>query len=281
MNGLKLFISLLLIILFPGLFSQSLNTTLDTIKTPDLKLYHFQKEAETTSISDNNIKLYLLYPSIPRKKYDLNNTIFFFLLILFFLIIVLIKVINPDYFASIFIQTLNSDALIDNIFKRELRSVILVNNTLLDLIFVITLSMFLLKFNISENQNNFFSVIQIVVILYFIQIVITTIFYPVFFKRETPNVHLSQILVFNRAFGIILVPSLLLINYSYEPVNQLTYILLKYFLIFIILYRIIKNFIVIQRINGANLFYVLLYLCVFELSLYFVIIKEFFGLNHN
>ncbi|NLJ07866.1 MAG: DUF4271 domain-containing protein [Sphingobacteriales bacterium] len=264
-------------------YSQKYHPSSDTTLPVPFTVYHFQYHQDSNLWKTHSqiIKMHLLYPEKPREKYNLFSTYLFFALIFMLLIVLLIRILNPDYFLNIFRNTYSTTSFLDNLSKKEAQSFLLINNIILDIIFIFSLSLFFLKLSEIRSVMGYWQIFRIITLLYLVQIMIIRIFYRVFFKRGTENVHLSQILTFNRMAGVLLIPFLILIYFASPPINKFAFEIIKVFLIVMILFRLIKNYFIIKKINLSNLFYVLLYLCVFEISLYFAIIKEFIGLNHN
>ncbi len=111
--------------------------------------------------------------------------------------------------------------------------------------------------------------------LILLQLLVIRIAYYIFFGDRLKNMHLFSLLYSHRTIGIFLVPLLFFIFYLPE---NLGLIVAKAGLIFIALILIYRFFVLLNQLKkqyAFNFLYILLYLCVFEISLILIIIKEF------
>jgi len=262
-------------ILYP-VYSQTQHINIENNKIDDQNLFDYNIFPDSSLFEriDSEISYFQKYPIKLKANKPFNQSFIFILCVFLIFIVILIRIINPEYLTDIFQGLFNSELLIDNYQRKGKRILLLINNLILEIVFITSFSMLIYFLILPEIFSSLAITIFFVSICYVIQVLLVSIFYRVFFGTQTNNLHLLNILNYNRMIGLILTPLIFLTLFSDPPLNLILLGTIKLMLIIIIAYRLLRNFLIIKRFNAANFFYILLYLCVFEITIYLVILKE-------
>ena len=115
------------------------------------------------------------------------------------------------------------------------------------------------------------------VIAYFVKILSTRILGNIFEVKDAAAEYAYNILLFNKTTGLILFPVVLLMAYARQiPLEILVWTGLVSWSI-VLLYRILRVFLIGLSTSSVSFFYIILYLCTLEILPFVVIIKVFVG----
>lgn len=208
-----------------------------------------------------------------RHESPFSNSQVFIGFIVLFAIILFIRLASPEYFRDLFLFAINGNYLLANHHKRN--DFLLINNILLDGVFIVILSV--LFFNLFSGYiplrlEELFIGITLFIVA---QIVLVFISYRTFFSSAIFNIHLTNLLVFNRVLGIILTPAVFIASYLNDAYQYIFLTILFFLVVLIVVFRVFRVYFLIKRSYDFNSIYIILYLCVFEISLYLLIIREF------
>jgi len=262
-----------------SLFGNKVNATQtkhDTAKIDFLKdvYIHLQPDTSLYPMIDNQIELSKKYPVIKRVDNIHNNTLLFIFFIVIFAIIAIIRIVSPDYFYDLWNNLLKTDVLIDNHLRKGKRLFLLIINKFFDFLFIASLTLLVYFYFEIPFLNSIFIIFPVILTIYLIQVISISIFFNVFFANTNYNIHLLKIIYYNRFAGIIIFVLLFLSFFTYPESAEIFIRLILVFLTVTYLIRLITNFFSIKRLFTVSIFYILLYLCVFEITLYLVILKE-------
>jgi len=210
-----------------------------------------------------------------KNRLEDNPTLFFSFILIFSIILYTIF-ITPDYFRNLIFIITKQRYLIEGSTTRKMP--FLVNNVILDLVFIAVTSLIIFLYQWEKAHFLYAEILLTIGGLYTIQVILSYIAYYVFFGSKYKNLHVANIVNFNRAFSWILVPVSFLIIYGFGNLKDTLFTVLLYFTLGLVVYRMGRTYIQIKKQYSFNALYILLYLCVFELSLYFIFIKEFYWL---
>jgi hypothetical protein len=226
----------------------------------------------TTSIYLNGEKAH----DIIRQSWKSDLILFAFLVI--FIIIAYFKVVKSGFMNELLFSVQKEEYIITELHRQKRAS--FYSKFFLDLVFIILVSVFITKFFHGSIRYNFRMILFGVLVVFFFQFVVISIFYKIFFGSRTFNIHLINLLVFNRFLAIFLSPLVFLMLYVPEPYSLYISMIIIILSLITLLIRTFRIFIQLKRVSSFNFLYIILYICVFEISLYFVIIKEFSRLTY-
>jgi hypothetical protein len=227
--------------------------------------FDFLKDLRT-SVNDSKFS-FLTY----RPNQNEFKTALYFAFIFFFFILLIIKFSSPEYFPDLFASFFKKNYLISRITKSKFN--ISINSILLDIIFISVLSFFFYMYLNSITQIEYYLIFAGVSAFSILQFLIISISYKLFFGAGIINIHLTNILISNRIIGVILAPFLFIITYLQNIYQPIGLNLLLLFLIGIILIRIYRILNQLKFIHNSGFSYIIIYICTFELSVYFVCFK--------
>jgi hypothetical protein len=231
-------------------------------KTLDLKRFQ-----AFTSLEENSI--YTL------RKDDLKyKTYLYFAFIFIFFILVYIKLSSPDYLEDLFTGFLKKGHLISGYSKQK--SGIGINNILLDVLFLAIISIFFYELFWENFKISYLFIVYALLFFVLFQSGLVFISYRIFFGQQNFNVHLSNIFTFNRVLGIIVTPVMFIITYLDHDYKQIALRVLLLLLASFLIIRLYRIFLQIKNLLNYSFLYIFIYICVFEISLYFILIKVFF-----
>jgi hypothetical protein len=206
-----------------------------------------------------------------RPNQNESKTLLYFSFIFFFFILIIIKLSSPEYFSDLFSSLFKKNYLFSSISKSKFN--ISLNSLFLDFIFAAVLSYFFYQYLYSRYQTEYYIIFAGLVIFTSIQMLIIIIAYNLFFGSENVNIHLTNLLISNRIIGIIFTPLLFIITYTNSVFQSYGLNILMGIFIIIILIRIYRILNQLKIIYNFSFLFILLYICTFELSFYFVCFK--------
>ena len=192
--------------------------------------------------------------------------------LLFFIIIIYIKLASPDYLNTIYQYIMSGSFFLNEIDKSK--SGYSLNNTLLDILFVLVLSIFFYEYLWDPYQLFYIEILIGVTVFYFFQVAVSFIFHYIFFATDHRNIHLLNLVLFNRSLAIAITPIIFIGTYINDPYKEYLSYFILLFIMIVYLYRIFRIFSQLKMLHSFNYLYIILYLCVFELSLYFIFIRQ-------
>jgi hypothetical protein len=208
------------------------------------------------------------------RKIDLRYKSFlYFAFITTFLILIYIKLISPEFLEDLFNSFLKKNYLLGNYSKQGFS--LRINNILLDVLFLAIISIYFYELLWPLYHFPYYLVISGLFAFITIQILIIFVFYNIFFGTEFQNIHLTNIFTFNRILGIVFTPLMFIITYLNPEWRSISLAVLLILLVAIIIFRIYRILIQLKNIFKYSFLYIIIYICVFEISLYIVLIKVF------
>jgi len=203
-----------------------------------------------------------------------NNTVLFFILIFLLSIILFIVISSPEYTKDVFLSVFTFRYFL-NVFHKK-KYTLLINNVLLDITFLVVIFLFVF---INSNTLFFEIVIEKAVLIimasYAVILVALYIFYHIFFGNDFHNLHVRNTLIHNRISAIMITPLLFISFYLDSEFRFATLDIIAIILLLTFVWRTIRIFRLLKNTSNFNSIYILLYLCVFEISPYLIIYKEF------
>ncbi|HTL81392.1 MAG TPA: DUF4271 domain-containing protein [Bacteroidia bacterium] len=119
------------------------------------------------------------------------------------------------------------------------------------------------------------TIMLLLVAAYFIKIAVTRIIGSIFDLKELSREYAYNILLFNKAIGLVLFPTVLLLAYARQiPSDFLVWVGILSIAI-ILIYRLLRVFLIGMGTSSVSLFYLILYLCTLEFLPFVVLIKLF------
>jgi hypothetical protein len=272
-NLLKIFVPML-IILFFSIHAQSgfsdktqLSEKHNVVKVKHGYQSQFKESVNFKNSFSNNLISKIRDKSLRFKPYPL----LIFILVIFSLLF--IKITNPDFYRELYSHLVNSKLLITSFPLKKIS--LRLSNLLIDFakLFVLSLLFF-------DMLNDYFSIsfreIFLIITAYsFLRIVLIFVFYNIFFDKGSVNIHLSNIFIFNRLMFLVILPFVFFTIFSFPPYTLIFQWFSFALLILFVFLRTQRIFIQIKMAKNYTFFYIFLYICVFEISPYFILIKEF------
>jgi hypothetical protein len=200
------------------------------------------------------------------------NTHQFFGFLILFILIIFIWLSNPEYFRRLFLSAFNRNFLLNNIYKRNFLQ--LINNLLLDLVFISIVTALLYRL-FATNNFSFINAFGGLAVFILLQLGLNSISFRIFFNSPAVNLHVNNLLIFNRLLGLVLTPCVFIAFYLQENLQLISLISLLLFILAVLVFRLFRLFFLIKSSHHFNTIYIILYLCVFEISLYLFFIREF------
>jgi hypothetical protein len=240
-------------------------TALFDIQPHVVSPFDFLKELRS-SVNDSKLS-FLTY----RPNQNEFKTILYFVFIFFFLILLIIKFSSPEYFPDLFSSFFKKNYLISRITKSKFN--ISINSILLDIISISVLSFFLYLYLNNFIQIEYYLIFAGILAFSIIQFFIISISYKLFFGADNINIHLTNLLISNRIAGVVFAPFLFVITYLqsiYQPIGLNLLLLSLAGIIMLRIYRILQQ---LKFIHNSGFSYIFIYICTFELSVYFVCFK--------
>jgi hypothetical protein len=191
------------------------------------------------------------------------------------LILMFIKTSAPDYYRELLSNFSKPNYILDSYPVR--RVLFRISNVFTDIseLAIISLLIFKIYNDYSDTYVAFYKIVIITGGFFLIRIIIIYPFYYIFFGRNKINVHSSNIFIFNRIMFIFLLPIIFISIYSFRPYQNIFQWISLIIILSFFLYRTLRIFFQIKNTNNYNIFYIFLYICIFEISPFFVLIKEF------
>ncbi|MEA3497399.1 MAG: DUF4271 domain-containing protein [Bacteroidota bacterium] len=201
-----------------------------------------------------------------------DNTLLFYAFIMLFIIIIFIRTASSEYYDDLYKSIFSKEYLIRE-YKRK-HSTFLINNILLDIVFIIILSIFFFEFLWNEYHYLYAEILLWITGFFISQIIIVSTFYKLMYGTKYNNFHLMTVSRFNRILAIILTPIVFVSTYLKEPYQGYFSQFIILVLIIAISFRTVRIFFQIKKVFTFSSLYIFLYLCTFEISLYILFFKE-------
>lgn len=218
------------------------------------------------SVNDSKLSILPYRPNQNEFK-----TYLFFAFIFAFFILLLIKLSSADYFSDLFTSFFKKNYFFSKNQKSKFN--ISFNSIFLDVIFFITISYFFFQYLYTRFELEYYLILGGLIFFTSFQLLIILFSYKLFFGSGNINVHLSNFVLSNRIIGIIFTPLLFIITYLDRAFQPIGLNILLFTLISIILVRIYRIFDQLKIIYNFSFLFIFLYICTFELSIYFVCFK--------
>jgi hypothetical protein len=240
---------------------------------------HSFSESHLISISSYNIIENLRSIVNESKLSFLSNkpnqnelkTVLYFAFIFFFIILLIIKFSSPEYFPDLFSSLFKKNHLLSRITKT--RFSISINSILLDFIYLFVVSFFFYLYLYSFARIEYYLIFAGLLGFTIIQFILINISYRLFFGSGSVNIHLTNILITNRITGIIFAPLLFIITYIHQNYQASGLNILLFLFVSIIIIRIYRILNQLKFIYDYSFSYIIIYICTFELSVYFLCFK--------
>ncbi|RYD76357.1 MAG: DUF4271 domain-containing protein [Sphingobacteriales bacterium] len=211
---------------------------------------------------------------IPQIKQNIERYPPFYLYIFLgcAVLLAVVRLVSPSYLRELLLSTFNLKLLL-NIFK-EGRFDWNVNNFLLDVVFVLMLSIGIHQWLFAAQLKMFVWVLSFTAMAYFIKLILIQLTANIFFGRGEALVHLLMFTLFTRIAGLVLL--IVLFAGLYQTVLPLPLLLqnLGYLLGIIYLIWAVRVYLKMKSISTGGMFYLFLYLCAIEVSPIIVLLKE-------
>ena len=227
--------------------------------------FEFLKDLRST-VNDSKFSFLSYRPNQHEFKTPL-----YFIFIFFFIILLIIKFSSPEYFADLFSSLFKKNYLLSRITKSKFN--ISINSILLDFIFISVLSFFFYLYLYSIAQIEYYLIFGGILTFTIIQYVIILISYNLFFGSGNINIHLTNLVISNRIVGIIFAPFLFILTFVQQIYQPIGLNILLCSLVLIILIRIYRILHQLNFIYNYSFSFIIIYICTFELSVYFVCFK--------
>lgn len=129
----------------------------------------------------------------------------------------------------------------------------------------------------ANGLSGLLSVSGIILLAYFVKIIVTRILGNIFEVKEASSEYVYNIFLFNKTIGLVLFPICLLLAYARQiPAELLIWTgIVSWSLILI--YRLLRVFLIGISNSSVSFFYIILYLCTLEIIPFVVILKVFVG----
>lgn len=197
-----------------------------------------------------------------------------------FTLLVIVRVFDRRKLRQLFGGLMRASAV--DVFYREEYALTGRVTVLLLLNYVIMASLFMSQalhfFGIEQKGIHVFGLMAAsLVVIYFVKIIATRLLGFIFELGDTATEYMYNILLFNKAIGVLLFPFALLFAYARQiPGEYLAWGGLSVWALALI-YRIFRTAQVGFAARGISLFYLILYLCTLEIVPFVVLIKVFVG----
>lgn len=213
---------------------------------------------------------------ISRDKDIIGNriiTINYYFFIFSGILLIIFKFIYPAYLKEI-IRGLGSPKYLELMYREGLIS-FNASQIILDITFVLNLSLFLAFISNNMELSGILYFIAVVLILYISKLLIIKYFSLIFFGKQYLNPHILEIVFFVRITGLILLFfNFLIFSLPSENIGIIINIML---LITAVIYlaNLIRIYAGISRNTSYGKVYYFLYLCIIEMVPFFLILKHF------
>jgi hypothetical protein len=201
-----------------------------------------------------------------------NSTFLFFVFFILFIMLIFIKVTSPDCVRELATALFSSKNFMEQASKLNIVSGQF-NFFLLDLIFLISLSIFLHGLYTDSHLLVIHRIFFYSFLFFFAKTALAFMIYPLFFSKERYNYHISTFLIYVRLLTILLLPLTFLITYVGFSYQEYLQNVLIFFLVISLFIPAIRTYIHLKKSKVYSLFYLILYLCVFEISFYLIYIQ--------
>lgn len=211
---------------------------------------------------------------------------YFYCLLLLLVIFIWIKMIYPKFLIDFFYAAL-SYPFANKVYYESGISRKYAGQGM-NLIYFISGSLFI--FNIVKHYNiQLFDLPDINILIFSVLILVSLILFRIFclkfvafifHKEKIINLFIFHFYIYNKLLGLFLIPFLLFIPYT-EGFLQTAFLYISFVIISIVfIYRLIRVIMYIFK-NDIFIFYLFLYLCVFEILPYLVILKFLISLDEG
>jgi len=194
-----------------------------------------------------------------------------FLTVLFLLI--LIKNVVPDYFKDLFSGFTNPESLLANLSQRKISQRI--SNIIIDFSKLAIISLLLYEYLINYFEIKYINIIFVLGGFTIIKSILSYPFYYIFFGKNKIHIQIKTISLYNRILFLFVLPLVIISVYTINPVKQIIMWLAVFIFIIFFMIRTFSIFLQIKNYYNYNSLYIFLYICIFEISLYFVFFKHF------
>lgn len=201
-----------------------------------------------------------------------NKTFIFSMFIILFFIIIFLKITSPEILEDLF-NSIRSRKYLLTRFARG-KPTLSFNHILLDMLFLLIFSLFIFSLQLKILYLSYIQIFLLITTFFLVKLLLIFLVYKIFFRQKSYNIHITNILSFDRSLGIFLTPIMFIITFLGEHQRNISLNYLGYFIVFIFLFRIIRMFRQLNLVYKYNLFYIFLYLCIFEFSLYIILFRE-------
>ncbi len=271
--GVHIYVAVLILVLLSAI-SGRVQAQSDSVQTiADTPLATVQQPVS------QNADTAFTHPSekiIPQLKATIERypAYYFYIFIGCFVLLAVIRLISPTYLKELLLSVFNLKLLL-NIFK-EGRFDWNINNTLLDIVFVLMLSIGIQQSLFAENSGIFVWVFAFTATGYFIKLIVIQLMANIFFGRGEALVHLLMHTMFTRITGLILLPVLFAGLYQTAMPLQQLLIILAYILAASYALWLVRVYVKMKSVSTGGIFYLFLYLCAIEVSPVVILLKEVF-----
>lgn len=136
----------------------------------------------------------------------------------------------------------------------------------LDVLFVVALSLLIYGYFNKTRSYGFELVFLAVAVYYLLKIILLNLLHWVFFSGRLKDVHLPEVLLFNKVIGIALLP-LLIVGFFVEiPTHQFIFLAGLWLVTGLFIYRFIRVLIQFHKSYPYGFFFCFIYLCTIEIS---------------
>jgi len=227
--------------------------------------FNFLKDLRS-SVNESKLSMFSYRPNQNEFKTHL-----YFAFMFFFFILIIIKLTSPEYFPDLFSSLFKKNYLFSRIQKSKFN--ISINSIFLDFIFFTVLSFFFFQYLYARFEIEYYLIFGALLGFTIVQMLIILISYNLFFGSGNVNIHLANLVISNRIIGIIFAPLLFIITYldrSYQLIGLNILLCVLVLIVLIRIYRILNQ---LKNNYNSSFIFIILYICTFELSVYFVCFK--------
>ncbi|MEX0968718.1 MAG: DUF4271 domain-containing protein [Bacteroidia bacterium] len=148
----------------------------------------------------------------------------------------------------------------------------------LDIIYVSCVALLLFRLVGNQSFERLIWLFLLVVVFYLSRIILIIFFRIIFFPSETTNIHLHEILLFNKSLGLALLPLLAASYFTLFGEAELLAIA-SVLVVIVFIYRLIRIFSLMRTHYTYGNLYFFFYLCTVEITPYLVVFKGFLQPN--
>ena len=238
----------------------------EKVKTANPILQYKESKLYLNSFENNSL-------SEIRKSNLQFHTYPFLAFFLIILMLAFIKISSPDFFKELMNSFMVSRAKSSSAAGKRIS--LRLSNIFIDCSKMLVLSLLFYEIINQFSEIRYYEVLLALSGFTLLKLLITLPFYSIFFGYEKSNIQVRNVFLFNRIMFLFILPCVFVAEFC--PPDYKTAIIWFSAIIVVVflLLRTILIFVQLKNTYNYNYFYILLYVSIFEISLFFVVYKEF------